>query len=124
MVKTSRKIRSGACPPKPALRQRPLLTSSQAAALAALFKILANQTRLRLLHELVRRNEVYVTDLAKALKMKPQAISNQLQRLVDRGILGCQRNGNRIHYQIIDPCVPRLLDRGLCLAEDARKRTP
>lgn len=123
-VKTTRKNRSGGCPPKPALRQRPLLTPSQAAALTALFKILANATRLRLLHALIRRGEMCVTDLAKALKMKPQAVSNQLQRLVDRGILGCQRNGNRIHYQIIDPCVPHLLDQGLCLSEDARERAP
>jgi len=34
-----------------------------------------------------------VTDLAQAIGMKPQAVSNQLQCLVERGILGARRNG-------------------------------
>ncbi len=86
------------------------------------FKILANDTRLRLIHALVRASEMCVTDLAKAVEMTPQAVSNQLQRLVDRGILGSRRNGNQIYYRIVDPCVPSLLDQGLCLTEDARER--
>jgi DNA-binding transcriptional ArsR family regulator len=86
------------------------------------FKVLANDTRLRLLHALVRADEMCVTDLAQAVGMSPQAVSNQLQRLVDRGILGFRRNGNQIYYRIVDPCVTSLLDQGLCLTEDARER--
>jgi DNA-binding transcriptional ArsR family regulator len=82
---------------------------------------LANDTRLRLLHALERAGEMCVTDLADAVAMKPQAISNQLQRLLDQGILASRRNGNNIHYRIADPCVTSLLDRGLCLMEDAWK---
>jgi len=96
---------------------RPFLTESQAGQLAALFKNFANDTRLRLLHALVRGGEVCVTDLANTLSMKPQAVSNQLQRLVDRGILASRRNGNNVYYRIADPCVPILLERGLCLIE-------
>lgn len=113
-----------ACCPKPSLRRRPLLAPRQAAALSALFKVLANDTRLRLLHALVRTGEACVSDLALTIQMKPQAVSNQLRRLADRGILECRRSGNRIHYQIADPCVSQLLERGLCLEEDARGRTP
>jgi hypothetical protein len=54
--------------------------------------------------------------------MKPQAVSNQLQRLVDRGILSGARNGNNMEYQITDPCVIVLLDQAICLTEDARGR--
>ena len=54
--------------------------------------------------------------------MKPQAVSNQLQRLVDKGILGNVRSGTNIHYRIIDPCVMGLLDQGLCLTEDTWER--
>lgn len=84
-----------------------------------LFKVLANDTRLRLLHSLVRSGELCVNDLAGALGMKPQAVSNQLQRLVYRGILGFRRNGTNIYYRIKDPCIAAILDRALCLAEDA-----
>ena len=66
---------------------------------------------------LVREEELCVGDLASALGMKPQAVSNQLQRLVDRGILASRREGTSIYYHIVDPCVPVLLERGLCLTE-------
>lgn len=110
-----------ACPPKAPLKARPMLVTEQAARLERLFKVLGNGTRLRLLHALVRAGEMRVTDLAQALAMKPQAVSNQLQRLTDRGILASRRNGNNIHYRIVDPCVVTLLDRGLCLIEDTRE---
>jgi len=110
------------CPPKPDLRERPLLTPEQASELEDMFKILANDSRLRLLHALARAGELRVSDLAEAVGMTPQAVSNQLQRLVDRSILGSRRNGNNIYYRIVDPCVTSLLDLGLCLAEDARER--
>ncbi len=87
--------------------------------LEATFKTLANATRLRLLHALIRQPELCVTELADAIRMKPQAVSNQLQRLVDRRILAARRNGNHIHYRIVDPCVISLLDQGWCLTDDA-----
>jgi DNA-binding transcriptional ArsR family regulator len=110
------------CPPKPDIRQRPLITSEQAAELMNVFKVLANDSRLRLLHALARAGELSVGDLAAAVAMSPQAVSNQLQRLTDRGILGCRRAGNSIIYRIVDPCVIGLLDQGLCLTEDAEAR--
>ena len=104
---------------KPPLHERPLLRHEQAADLEKLFKILANDTRLRLLHAVVRAGELCVTELAHAVGMKPQAVSNQLQRLADRGILATRRNGNQMYYRIVDPCVTNLLNYGLCLLEDA-----
>ena len=96
---------------------RDLVSLDEAGRLARLFKIFANETRLRLLHALVRDEELCVGDLANALAMKPQAVSNQLQRLADRGILASRRDGTSIYYRIVDPCVPVLLERGLCLTE-------
>lgn len=110
------------CPPKPALGERPLLARRQAGNLALVFKVLANDTRLRLLHALARDGELCVTDLALAVSMKPQAVSNQLQRLSVQGIVECRRDGSQIFYRIVDPCVTDLLDRGMCLAEDAKGR--
>lgn len=110
-----------ACSSKPALEKRPLIDVDKARELEMLFKVLANDTRLRLLHALVRADELCVTELAAAVGMKPQAVSNQLQRLVDRGILGSRRNGSNVYYRITDPCVTNLLDQGLCLLEDSRE---
>ena len=114
---------SGRCSPKPKLPKRPLLDADQAGKLAGVFAILANDTRLRLLHALVRAGELSVTALADTVEMKPQAISNQLQRMTDRGIVGSRRDGTSIIYRIVDPCVATLLDRGWCLSEDAGERT-
>lgn len=97
---------------------RPTLAPGQAVELMALFKVLANDTRLRLLHALAGHGELCVTSLADALDMKPQAVSNQLQRLFDRGILASRRQGNNIYYRIVNGCVTDLLDRGLCLVEN------
>ncbi len=112
-----------ACSPKQPLAERDLLGTADASRLEALFKTLANGTRLRLLHALVRAGELCVTDLADAIGMKAQAVSNQLQRLTDKGILGSKRNGTQVYYRIVDPCVVALLDQGLCLSEDAETRT-
>ena len=60
-----------------------------------MFKIQANDTRLRLLHALVRADQLWVSDLAAAVGLRPQAVSSQLQRLVDRGIVTARRDGNR-----------------------------
>ncbi|WP_315762438.1 metalloregulator ArsR/SmtB family transcription factor [Bradyrhizobium sp. SZCCHNS2005] len=107
---------------KPGLAARPLISLVQARGLEWTFKVLANATRLRLLHALVRQPGLSVTALAQAVGMRPQAVSNQLQRLVDKGILSNVRNGTNIHYRIVDPCVTSLLDQGLCLTEDTWER--
>lgn len=115
-------IAQHSCRPKPDLGERPLLTPEQVTGLTAIFKILANDTRLRILHALVRAGELRVSALADLVGMSPQAVSNQLQLLVLRGILKSRREGLNIHYRISDPCVINLLNYGLCLSEEARER--
>ncbi len=113
---------SGGCRPRPALTERPLLAGADAGAIERTFKVLASETRLRMLHALLRRPGMAVTELAETIGMKPQAISNQLQRLADKGIVSSVRDGTSIHYRVVDPCVADLIDRCLCLVEDTRDR--
>ncbi|MCA9571712.1 MAG: winged helix-turn-helix transcriptional regulator [Myxococcales bacterium] len=87
-----------------------------------LFKVLASETRLRLLHTLVQEEEQCVSELATAVAMTPQAVSNQLQRLLDRRIVASRRDGSNVYYRIEDPCMPILLARGLCLLEEGKRR--
>jgi DNA-binding transcriptional ArsR family regulator len=94
-----------------------LLARGRAVELMNLFKVLANDTRLQLLHALASHGELCVTGLADILGMKAQAVSNQLQRLLDRRILDSRRQGNNVYYRIVNSCVTDLLDRGLCLVE-------
>jgi len=109
------------CPPKAPLADRPLLSGGKAAELARIFEVLASDTRLRLLHALIRLGDPCMGDLAEAVDMKPQAVSNQLRRLVDLGILDTRRHGSHVHYRVVDDCVTKLLFHGLCLSEETQK---
>ncbi len=102
------------CKPKPPLPDRPLISSPESDRLGGLFKSLAHPTRLRLLHALIRAEELAVSDLARDVDMSAQAVSNQLQRLAEMGVVGSRRDGLQVIYRVIDPCVPVLLERGWC----------
>ncbi len=87
-----------------------------------MFKVLANDTQLRLLHALVRSDELCVTHPAALIGMKPQAISNQLQRLADLGILASRRDGNNIYYRVVDLCVRSQLHQEWYLMKEMNDR--
>ena len=115
------------CPPGDPCSVRPPLAEPSAfgfvdaVKVMALFKVLANDTRIRILHHIVRSGEATVTDIAKTLGMKPQAVSNQLVRLSDTRMLASRREGNNVFYRVENGCVAPLLDLALCLMEDERK---
>lgn len=122
-ISRSRK-RHGLCcfSEKPTLPSDKPLEDSQVADLAGIFKTLSNKTRLRLLHAIFGIGEASPSILSELIGMKPQAICNQLQKLVDRQILESRRDGNNVLYRIVDPCVVDLLERGLWLLEDTKIR--
>src|SRR5258707_710406 len=109
------------CSPASPLRERPMLSFLEAVKVVALFKVTANDTRIRMLHHLVWRGEASVSDIAKTLGMKPQAVSNQLQRLADTRMVTARRAGNNIFYRVMNGCVAPLLDLALCLMEDEQQ---
>ncbi len=110
-----------ACSSRMPLAERPLLGFVDAVKVMALFKVMANDTRIRILHHIVRSGEATVTDIAKTLGMKPQAVSNQLVRLSDTRMLTSRREGNNVFYRVTNGCVAPLLDLALCLMEDEEK---
>jgi DNA-binding transcriptional ArsR family regulator len=103
------------------LAERPLLSFVDAVKVMALFKVLANDTRIRILHHIIRSGEATVTDISKTLGLKPQAVSNQLMRLSDTRMLASRREGNNVFYRVENGCVAPLLDLAVCLMEDERK---
>lgn len=99
----------------PALAERPLIDDREVADLAALFSVLANDTRLRILHTIARHDEASVTAIGDEVGASTQSVSNHLQRMADQGIVATRRDGNRIYYRLIDPCVGGVMELGLCL---------
>jgi len=112
------------CPPTPVSEQLPLLGLAEAGELAGLFEVLASATRLRLLHALMILDDPCMSDLAEAVGMKAQAVSNQLRKLVDLGVLDTRRHGNHIHYRLVEPCVTKLLHQGLGINAEQPLRRP
>ncbi len=98
------------------------MSDSMSLEVEALFEVLANDTRLKLLHQIARADEICTSDLATAVGMKPQAVSNQLKRLHDKGIVGSRRDRNNVFYRIVDNCVIVLLERAICLVEESERR--
>ena len=91
------------------------LPGSHAIGVAALFKVLGSPTRVRLLHLLLSRGEVRAGELAEAVGMTPQAVSNQLRRLADWDVVSARRVGSEMHYRVINPCIEPLLEKGRCV---------
>lgn len=102
----------------PALAQRELISPPVVDELAGLFRVLGSDTRLRILHVIAIAGEAAVTEIASQVGASPQTVSNHLQRMADRQIVATRRDGNRIFYRLIDPCVGGLIELGLCLLGD------
>ena len=99
----------------PELAKRPLIAAAEVDDLATLFRVLANETRLRILHAIARAQEASVNEIAEAVDASPQSVSNHLQRMADQRIVATRRDGTRIYYRLIDPCVGGVMELGLCL---------
>lgn len=78
-----------------------LLTAAQVEVATGTFRILADPTRLRLVHELLQGPRS-VGALAAACGVSASAISHQLQRLRDRHLVSFTRDGNTLHYELTD----------------------
>ncbi len=77
-----------------------------------------------LIHALVRAGELSWGEFAASVAMTPQAASNQLTRLLDLRVVASERRGARVYYRLVDPCVPGVLDKGLCVAEESARWRP
>lgn len=95
-----------------------LLPQASAEGLGALFRVLANENRLRILHAIHLAGEITPSEIADRLGSSQQAVSNQLQRLADQRVVHARRDGQHVRYRIIDPCVPGLMDLGVCLLRE------
>ena len=73
-------------------------------AVADLFTVLADPSRLGLLYILKQRAE-YVSDLVEKSGLKQANVSKHLSILHDAGLVCRERNGNQIRYSIRDPLV-------------------
>ncbi len=116
------KISKKKCPVRPNLMERPLLDGKLVEELEIFFKQLGNRNRLRILHALIKSGELCVGEIAKAINMQSQAVSNQLRHMSDRNVVSSRREGNNIYYRVIDNCIITILYSGLCQLDCVEER--
>ncbi len=78
--------------------------------IARRFRVLGEPLRLRLL-DLLRAGEATVNELAETLSASQQNVSKHLQLLAEAGIVGRHKQGNQVHYRIVDEGVFRLCEQ-------------
>jgi ArsR family transcriptional regulator len=86
------------------MKKHPQLDIHQLQAVAKLFRMLAEPSRLMILQQL-RHGSHTVTELVEALDARQANVSKQLAMLHDAGLVGRTRHGNHIEYAIADPMI-------------------
>lgn len=89
-----------------------LLPNDTAQKLAETFKILGDQTRIKIL-SLLTNNEMCVCDIAATLQMGQSAISHQLRVLRGARLVKFRKEGKEARYSLDDEHVVRLMNQGL-----------
>lgn len=104
---------------------RPILGRSLgeegAASVAVLFAVLADPSRVRILHLLAMVDELCVCDIALVIGMSVSALSHQLRLLRERGAVSRRKAGRIAYYRLVDDHLRRLvLDAVTHVAETGR----
>lgn len=89
---------------------------------AARFKALSDEGRLRLLATL-QRGEKCVGELAESIGRSQPNVSQHLASLLHSGLVAARREGNRVFYRIADPTVLRICE-AVCDSLSPRAREP
>lgn len=79
-----------------------LLTEETVESLAAMLRVLADPTRIRLIEALNERGRATVSALAACLPVTQQNVSHQLGVLHQAGIVNRRREGSWVHYELAD----------------------
>lgn len=94
-----------------------LLPPDTVGALADIFKVLGDPTRVRIL-DVLSRGELCVCHLAQTLNLSESAVSHQLRLLRNTRVVRSRREGRLIYYSLDDKHVLTLFRQGLRHVEE------
>ncbi len=94
--------------PSPAARSN----EASLASLADFYRVFADETRIRILCELLD-GEKRVLDMANKLGLTHSAVSHQLQTLRRRRLVKFRRDGKNVRYSIADDHISSILAQGI-----------
>lgn len=99
---------------------RSMITREQARSAAAVFALLADPSRTRLLHALTLTKELCVCDLALLVGISESATSHQLRALRDLRVVRARKAGRIVYYRLFDRHIRRVLGQGMRHAREQR----
>ena len=94
------------------IKKRAISDDNTLYALADLFKVFGDPTRIRILYALSAQ-ELCVCDIASVLDMTQSAISHQLRILKQMKLVKFRREGKTVYYSLADSHVETILNQGL-----------
>ena len=92
-----------------AVRAR-LVTAAETERMAAVFKVLADPSRCRLVAAIIEAGELCVCDLAATVDMSESNVSHHLRVLRSHGLVRARRAGKMVFYSPDDAHIRVLLD--------------
>jgi ArsR family transcriptional regulator len=108
----------------PEVESMPELAETTVKELVSIFKLLSDETRLRILFYLTQRDELHVRALCSLLGQSQPAVSHHLALLRVAGLIEPRRSGKHNFYRILPQRFQDLLDTlfGSVPASDRRLR--
>ena len=97
--------------------RRAMKTTEAGAALAETFKILGDQTRIKIAFAL-SREELCVCDIANLLGVSQSAVSHSLRTLRQMKLVRFRKEGKIAYYTLDDDHIANLLDEGFRHVEE------
>jgi ArsR family transcriptional regulator len=94
----------------PEIEGMPELAESTIKELSSIFKLLSDETRLRILFYLTQRDELHVRALCKLLDQSQPAVSHHLALLRVAGLIEPRRSGKHNFYRLLPHRFQELLD--------------
>ncbi len=86
------------------------LADDVAVDLAGLFKLLADETRLRIIHYLLQNDEIHVRAFCELLRQSQPAVSHHLALLREARLIDVRREGKHNFYHLLPDGFRRFLD--------------
>lgn len=89
--------------------KKPVLTDDQAVALADLFRLLGDPTRLKIVVSCLR-TPLAVSDIADRLELSVSLVSHHLRLLKGARLVRAERQGKQVYYEADDAHVRRMVE--------------
>lgn len=95
------------------------LTKTNTLAVSSLFKVLADENRLKILSALGERDDLCVCDIANIIEATVANTSHHLQTLKKMNLVDSKKVGKLVYYYLTNPTIIHLIETGIKVKEES-----